>query len=224
MYDISTIAILWFAGASATAGLLNLVPRYLPRYGMAPEWTRAVRPLVLIFVAIAFFITWWFDADVDAQSGAYATGVLVLMLSASFASTVAVHRRGRRGAALGFGVITAVFAYTLVTNVIERPDGIKIALLFIVGIVVSSFASRVHRAFELRATAVTFDECAARFVDEAAQQRRRCGSSRTSRRSTRRGSTAPRSTASARRPTSRTAGPCCSWRSSSRTPPTSPPS
>ncbi|GAA4082443.1 APC family permease [Streptomyces sp. NPDC048491] len=169
VYDISTIAILWFAGASATAGLLNLVPRYLPRYGMAPEWTRAVRPLVLIFMAIAFFITWWFDANVDAQSGAYATGVLVLMLSASFASTVAVHRRGRRAAALGFGVVTAVFAYTLVTNVIERPDGIKIALLFIVGIVVSSFASRVHRAFELRATAVTFDACAARFVDEAAR-------------------------------------------------------
>ncbi|MGI5141599.1 MULTISPECIES: amino acid transporter [unclassified Streptomyces] len=167
VYDIATIAILWFAGASAMAGLLNLVPRYLPRYGMAPEWTRAVRPLVLVFIAAAVLITLWFDANVDDQSGAYATGVLVLMLSAAFASTVAVHRRGHRTAALGFGTITAVFAYTLVTNMIERPDGIKIALIFIVTILVTSFASRVHRAFELRAAAVTFDETAARFIDEA---------------------------------------------------------
>ncbi|WP_405997077.1 amino acid transporter [Streptomyces sp. NBC_00829] len=170
VYDLSTIAILWFAGASALAGLLNLVPRYLPRYGMAPEWTRAVRPLVLVFMAIAVGITVWFDADVDAQSGAYATGVLVLMLSAAFASAVAVHRRGHRRAAAGFGAITAVIAYTLVTNVVERPDGIKIASFFILAILLTSFASRIHRAFELRTAEVTFDETAARLIDEAAAQ------------------------------------------------------
>jgi hypothetical protein len=170
VYDVSTIAILWFAGASALAGLLNLVPRYLPRYGMAPEWTRAVRPLVLVFFAAAVGITLWFNADVDAQSGAYATGVLVLMLSASFASTVAARRSGHRAASIGFGAITAVFAYTLVTNVVERPDGIKIALLFILGILLTSFGSRVHRAFELRAANVTFDETALRLIDSAAAE------------------------------------------------------
>ncbi|WP_461035821.1 APC family permease [Streptomyces mayteni] len=168
LYDVSTIAILWFAGASALAGLLNLVPRYLPRYGMAPEWARAVRPLVLLFTAIAFTITVLFQADVDAQGGAYATGVLVLMVSASIAATISARRRGNRRSSLGFGVITAVFGYTLVINVIERPDGIRIASLFILGILLTSFVSRIHRAFELRTRQITLDDDAARMIDDAA--------------------------------------------------------
>ena len=168
-YDISTILILWFAGASAMAGMLNLVPRYLPRYGMAPDWARATRPLVLVLAAIAFAVTVYFDADVDAQGGAYATGVLVLMTSASIAVTLSVRRSPRRTRAVGFGLIAVVFAYTTLTNVIERPEGVQVASFFIAAIVTVSFASRVNRAFELRCSTVTFDDMANTLVNAAAR-------------------------------------------------------
>ncbi len=168
VYDISTICILWFAGASAMAGLLNLVPRYLPRFGMAPEWARAVRPLVLVFTVIAFAITIIFQANVDAQGGAYATGVLVLISSASVAVTISALSKKQRPQAVAFGLITVAFLYTTVLNIIERPDGLKIAGLFIAGILVVSLISRVRRSFEIRATTVAFDEDALEFISDDA--------------------------------------------------------
>ena len=171
VYDVSTIAILWFAGASAMAGLLNLMPRYLPRYGMAPHWARAVRPMVIVFTLIGFLVTWIFDADVDAQGGAYATGVLVLISSAAIAVTIAAHKAGQRNWTIGFAVISAVFLYTTVLNVIERPDGVKIGACFIAGIILVSLLSRLARAFELRVTSVTLDPMAERFVRDMASRK-----------------------------------------------------
>jgi len=191
VYDLSTIAILWFAGASAMAGLLNIVPRYLPRYGMAPEWTRATRPLVLIYMAIGFALTLLFRADVDAQGGAYATGVLVLMTSAAVAVTLSVWRNAHPFKGVCFGAVTLVFVYTTLVNVIERPDGLKIGAFFIAAIVLSSLVSRVWRTTELRIGKITFDGEAQRFIDEMdaqgelriiANQPRRCDDDEYSRR------------------------------------------
>ncbi|MFI6759741.1 amino acid transporter [Micromonospora sp. NPDC050417] len=168
VYDLSTVLILWFAGASAMAGLLNLVPRYLPRYGMAPNWSRAIRPLVLVFTLIAFLITVVFRADVTAQGGAYATGVLVLITSAALAVTLSARRRRRRVSMVAFAVITLVLGYTTVANVIERPDGVRIALLFIAAIIATSILSRVFRATELRVTGVVLDPEAQRFIADVA--------------------------------------------------------
>jgi hypothetical protein len=165
-YDASTITILWFAGASALAGLLNIVPRYLPRYGMAPQWAKATRPLALVFTLIAFAVTLIFHADVDAQGGAYATGVLVLMTSAAIAVTLAARRRRERW--IPFLLIAIVFAYTTIQNIHERPEGIKIASFFIFAIVTASLFSRVWRTTELRVERVDLDDVAREFVRRAA--------------------------------------------------------
>ncbi len=165
IYDLSTILILWFAGASAMAGLLNIVPRYLPRYGMAPDWTRATRPLVLVFTVIAFAVTVIFDADHNAQGGAYATGVLVLMSSAAIAVTLSVWRQG--AIRYAFLLIALVFGYTTVANIIERPEGIKVAFFFIAAIVTVSFFSRALRSTELRVDKVELGDTAKAFVEAA---------------------------------------------------------
>jgi len=168
VYDVSTLLILWFAGASAMAGLVNLVPRYLPRYGMAPDWARARRPLVCFYMLVAVAVTIMFNADVDAQGGAYATGVLVLMTSAAFASTITVWKKSfiQR---VAFSLISAIFVYTTVLNTFERPDGIKIACFFIAVILITSLISRVMRSTELRVTKTVLDDVAQKFIDQACQ-------------------------------------------------------
>jgi uncharacterized membrane protein (DUF441 family) len=167
VYDVSTIVILWFAGASAMAGLLNLVPRYLPPYGMAPEWARATRPLVLVFTVIGFAVTFIFNASVDAQGGAYATGVLFLMTSASIAVTIALWASRWR---LVYLAMTFIFGYTTVVNIVERPEGIKIASFFILAIVASSLLSRTIRSTELRIRSVRLSTSAQAFVEEMGRQ------------------------------------------------------
>lgn len=179
VYDLSTIVILWFAGASAMAGLLNLVPQYLPRYGMAPEWARAVRPLIILFTVINLIVTWLFDASVEEQSGAYATGVLVFLASGCLATLIDryqfLKRKGEstpiaedatiprgffRPMALVirsivripwfFGLVTLLFLYATVAMIFNKPDGIVIAALFVIAILICSFISRMMRSKEIR--------------------------------------------------------------------------
>ncbi len=166
-YDLSTIAILWFAGASAMAGLLNIVPRYLPRYGMSPEWGRAVRPLVLLYTAVSFAIAILFKASTTTQAGPYATGVLAMMTSAAIAVTLATRRGGSRLGTLGFGVVAVVAFYATVANIVAQPTGIVIALVSIAAIVVVSLVSRVQRSTELRQKRIEIDETAQGFIEDA---------------------------------------------------------
>jgi hypothetical protein len=171
IYDISTVSILWFAGASAMSGLLNLVPRYLPRFGMAPKWAEAVRWLVVQFTVINLLVTWIFDASVVAQGGAYATGVMVLMTSAAVAVVIDDWRK-RIGAwwrrlHWGYLLATVVFFYTTVAIVIEKPDGIKIAGAFVLSVLVFSIISRTRRSTELRFEKFEFVDEHSRFLWDA---------------------------------------------------------
>jgi len=166
VYDISSVLILWFAGASAMAGLINIVPRYLPSYGMAPEWSKAIRPVVLVYTGLSIIITIAFGADVNAQAGAYATGILAMMVSASVAVTISAVKGRQRVGQIGFGILTAVLLYALIDNIVEKPDGIAISALFIGGIILVSVVSRVYRATELRVERITFDSGARRVIAE----------------------------------------------------------
>lgn len=164
-YDIATIGILWFAGASAMAGLLNIVPRYLPHYGMAPDWARLTRPLAVVFTLIAAFVTPLFRADVNAQAGAYAIGVLALMASAAVAVTLTQRRRSQRPSAALFGLVSVVFLYTITVTIVDRPEGLLIAVVFIVAILVVSLYSRISRSTELRVDSVSVDAEAQEILD-----------------------------------------------------------
>ena len=68
-----------------------------------------------------------------------------------------------------YAAITLVFIYTTVRNVMERPDGVKIATWFIVTIIVTSLISRVLRSTELRVQGVQPDAVAEGFLREAGE-------------------------------------------------------
>lgn len=156
IYDASTILILWFAGASAMVGLLHLIPRYLPRFGMAPGWVVYPRPLIFVILLLTIIVTIAFRAEVESQGGAYATGVLGLMLSGAIAAALSLWRERFRALSVYCWGVAAIFAYALIGNVVERPDGIIIAGIFVVGTMVVSGISRLSRATELRVSGVTF--------------------------------------------------------------------
>jgi hypothetical protein len=123
---------------------------------MAPRWVSYRRPMVLVLFIIAAIVTVIFQASVEAQGAAYATGVLVLMFSGALAVALALRQERKRLQSMYFWVITAVFAFTLIDNVIERPDGVIIAAVFIFAVLTIGSLSRFSRSTELRVEKFSF--------------------------------------------------------------------
>ncbi|MGD9679701.1 MAG: amino acid transporter [Candidatus Obscuribacterales bacterium] len=170
IYDLATVSILWFAGASAMAALLSLAPQYLPRYGMAPAWAAAKRPLILFFTLVSLMVTVAFRADVDAQAGAFATGLLVMLTAGSVAVTLTIWN-SRPFLRFLFVIVSLVFVYSSVNLVLIRPDGLAIAMMLVASILVGSLASRALRSTELRIGTVILDQKADSFLKKACNRR-----------------------------------------------------
>lgn len=167
LYDVSTITILCFAGASAMSGLLNLIPRYLPKFGMAPVWVASTRPLVGVVIAICCVVTLIFQASVEEQGAAYATGVMVLIVTDCVAVMIERYRErtGSRWKKIPWLTvfIALVFLYTAVDIMLEKSEGLVIALCFISGIMLVSLVSRIVRSDELRVVRFRYRNNESRF-------------------------------------------------------------
>ena len=148
------------------AGLLNLVPATCPATAWRRDWARAVRPLVFVFTAIAFARHLVFAPSVDAQGGAYATGVLVLITSASVAVTLSARRRHRRRATVLFGIVARDLR--LHHGRQHRRTPRRPADRHRCSSWPSSWSrslSRAQRAFELRGAGISFDAAAERYLN-----------------------------------------------------------
>jgi hypothetical protein len=171
LYDISSILILSLAGASVTLGLRHLVPQYLHRLGMELAWAHNIGAIIHVFNCINLTVTLVFRASVTAQRMAYATSVLVLMSSAAAAAALDLWRRqaGSPSQRLPWGYLAAAvfFLASAGAAIRTKPDGLLIALCFVVAIVVTSIVSRALRTTELRFEGFEFKDAESRFLWES---------------------------------------------------------
>jgi hypothetical protein len=167
-YDLCAVLLLCLAGTSVMTALAVLLPQFLLRFGMELRASQRWGVLLMLFALVNLLVTLYFRADVSAQRGAYATGVLVLM-SCAAAVTFLAHSSGRSRSRLAFlwGAIAGVFIATTLAVIVQTPSGALIAGGFIVAILVLSVMSRALRANEMRTTGFDFANEESRFLWES---------------------------------------------------------
>jgi hypothetical protein len=164
-YDLGAVLLLCLAGTSVMTALAALLPQFLLRFGMELRASQRWGVLLMLFALVNLLVTLYFRADVSAQRGAYATGVLVLMSCAAIVTFLA-HASGRSRSRLAFpwALIALVFVATTLAVIVQTPSGVLIASGFIVAILVLSVVSRALRANEMRTIGFDFVDDESRFL------------------------------------------------------------
>jgi phosphatidylglycerophosphate synthase len=93
-----------------------------------------------------------------------------MMVSAAVAVSISAARRQQRRSTAAFSLLTLIFLYALVENILEAPDGLTISIMFIAGILAVSLVSRLTRALELRVHDVQLDPMAQLFIRDCARR------------------------------------------------------
>lgn len=171
IYDVVTVLILTLAGSSVMTALAVLLPRFLLRFGMEMPWIHRWGALLVMFAAVNFAVTLYFQASVESQRNAYASGVLVLINCACLVTYLEKrHRREREGgirrrlAEWFFGGVALIFGVITVAVAIRSGSGLLIASLFILAILALSVISRAARANELRTVSFDFKDNESKFL------------------------------------------------------------
>jgi hypothetical protein len=170
-YDVVTVLILTLAGSSVMTALAVLVPRLLLRFGMEMRWVHRWGALLVLFAGVNLAVTLYFQASVDAQRNAYASGVLVLISCACVVTYLEKRRHreilggiGRWLAQWFFAGVAVVFGVITLAVAVRAGSGLFIAALFILTILALSVISRAVRADELRTLGFDFQNDEAKFL------------------------------------------------------------
>jgi hypothetical protein len=179
IYDVVTILVLCLAGTSVMTALAVLLPQFLLRFGMEFRWADRWGLLLAAFALINLLVTLAFQARVEDQRGAYATGVLVLICSAGVVTALDKRKAARESHAgpvrrflggidlLYFAGFAVVFVLTTLAVMVQTPSGLGIALCFIAAILAMSVVSRAVRADELRTVGFAFKDDESKFLWDA---------------------------------------------------------
>lgn len=162
VYDVVSIIVLSLAGSSVMAALALLLPRFLLRFGMELKWASRFGVLFVLFALLNVAITVIFRGSVEAQRGAYATGVLALLANASLLATIYRWRKSRWTYLTA--VVSAVLILALAAVIVAAPSGLVISSFFIATILTTSVISRALRTDELRTIGFDFTDDHSKFL------------------------------------------------------------